>query len=153
MTGVSVRVGTARDLPTIMPIMRTAFDPRYGEAWTEAQCLGVLTMSGSSLLIASTDGPVGFALSRCVIDECELMLIAVLPTEQGRGIGRALLDSVIADTRTAGAASIFLEMRSDNNALALYAAAGFVEVGRRRGYYRGINGQLHDALTCRLNLT
>jgi [ribosomal protein S18]-alanine N-acetyltransferase len=153
MTGVSVRVGTARDLPTIMPIMRTAFDPRYGEAWTEAQCLGVLTMSGSSLLIASTDGPVGFALSRCVIDECELMLIAVLPTEQGRGIGRALLDSVIADTRTAGTASIFLEMRSDNNALALYAAAGFVEVGRRRGYYRGINGQLHDALTCRLNLT
>jgi [ribosomal protein S18]-alanine N-acetyltransferase len=153
MTGLAVRVGSARDLPAIMPIMHAAFDPQFGEAWTESQCLGVLTMSGSHLLVAGTKQDVGFALSRLVIDECELMLIAVSPLMQRRGIGRVLLDRVIADARTGGAASIFLEMRSDNNALGLYAATGFVEVGRRRGYYRGSNGRVHDALTYRMNLT
>jgi [ribosomal protein S18]-alanine N-acetyltransferase len=152
MNGITVRVGSACDLSAIMPVMHAAFDPQFGEAWTESQCLGVLTMSGSSLLIAGADPAVGFALSRIVVDECELMLIAVSPTMQHRGIGHVLLDRVIADARTGCAASIFLEMRSDNNALALYAAAGFVEVGRRRGYYRGTNGQVHDALTYRLNL-
>jgi [ribosomal protein S18]-alanine N-acetyltransferase len=153
MNGLAVRVGNARDLPAIMPIMHAAFDPQFGEAWTESQCLGVLTMSGSRLLIASADRAVGFALSRSVVDECELMLIAVSPMMQHQGTGRMLLDRVIADARIGGTATLFLEMRSDNSALALYTAAGFVEVGRRRGYYRGANGQVHDALTYRMNLT
>jgi [ribosomal protein S18]-alanine N-acetyltransferase len=153
MNGPVVRDGGARDLSAIMPIMHSAFDPQFGEAWTESQCLGVLTMPGSGLLIADLDPPAGFALLRIVVDECELMLIAVAPSVQRKGIGRMLLDAVIAKARHDGAATVFLEMRSDNSALALYAAAGFVEVGRRRGYYRGANGQIRDALTYRLNLT
>jgi ribosomal protein S18 acetylase RimI-like enzyme len=43
---------------------------------------------------------------------------------------------------------MFLEVGSDNPAaLALYAALGFVNVGSRKGYYRG-----RDALVLRLSL-
>jgi [ribosomal protein S18]-alanine N-acetyltransferase len=149
MTGVRVRTGDAADLPMIMPVMRAAFDPRYGEAWTDIQCLGVLGVPGSRLLIAGDDTVVGFALSRVIVDECELMLLAVDPVVQGKGIGRTLLNEVIRDAKSAGAVAHFLEMRSDNTALRLYASAGFVEVGRRCNYYRGSNGQTFDAVTYR----
>ncbi len=46
-----------------------------------------------------------------------------------------------------GARKLHLEVRDGNVALGLYVRSGFVEVGRRRGYYRGTGGQLFDALS------
>lgn len=148
-----IRAGCAADLPAIMPVMHAAFDPRFGEAWSEAQCLGVMAMPGSHLLIAEQGDPLGFALSRIIVDECELMLIAVMPELQGQGVGRNLLNQVFIDARNRAAANVFLEMRNGNPARALYLSAGFAEVGRRRGYYRGSEGQIHDAITYRCTLT
>ncbi len=145
--------GTAADLPSLMPVMANAFGTRFGEAWTESQCLGVVSMPGSHLLIAGEGLVVGFALSRVIVDECELMLLAVMPQAQQRGIGRALLDAVIANARMANAGSVFLEVRDANPAIELYTATGFIEVGRRRGYYRGPFGETFDALTYRLVLS
>lgn len=153
MTIIRVRAGDAADLPDIMPVMRAAFDPRFGEAWTDAQCIGVLSVPESRLHLAGADVVTGFALSRVIIDECELMLLAVDPVAQRTGVGRALLDEVIRDAQSAGAKSIFLEMRNGNSALRLYSSAGFVEVGRRRSYYRGSNGESFDAVTYRCELT
>jgi [ribosomal protein S18]-alanine N-acetyltransferase len=145
--------GGAADLPTIMPVMASAFGTRFGEAWTESQCLGVVSMPGSHLIIARGDLAIGFALSRVIIDECELMLLAVTPESQRTGIGRSLLDAVIANAHAANAVSIFLEVRSGNPAITLYSSAGFEEVGRRRGYYRAPLGETFDALTYRLMLS
>jgi [ribosomal protein S18]-alanine N-acetyltransferase len=145
--------GGADHLPAIMPVMASAFGTRYGEAWTESQCLGVVSLPGSHLMIAQHDSAVGFALSRIVLDECELMLLAVSPELQRTGIGRDLLDAIIADARAVKAASVFLEVRSGNPAVMLYSSMGFVEVGRRRGYYRGPFGETFDALTYRLALS
>lgn len=153
MSAIAIVRGAAADLPTIMPVMRAAFDPDFGEAWTEAQCLGVVSMPGSNLLIARAGDPVGFALSRVVVDECELMLLAVAPSVRRQGIGRMLLDQAITDAYALRAASLFLEMRAGNSALALYSSAGFDEVGRRRAYYRGQRGEVFDALTYRRALT
>lgn len=147
-----IRGGTA-DLPAIMPVMASAFGTEFGEAWTESQCLGVVSMPGSHLVIARHDSAVGFALSRVIIDECELMLLAVNAESQRAGIGRDLLDAIIADARASKAASVFLEVRSGNSAITLYSSIGFVEVGRRRGYYRGPSGKTFDALTYRLALS
>ena len=145
--------GNAADLPSLMPVMAGAFGTRFGEAWTESQCLGVVSMPGSHLVIASEGAVVGFALSRVIADECELMLLAVMPQVQQRGIGRALLDAVIANARIANADNVFLEVRDANPAIELYTAKGFIEVGRRRGYYRGSFGETFDALTYRLVLS
>lgn len=153
MSDVSISKGGAADLPAIMPVMASAFGTQFGEAWTEAQCLGVVSMPGSHLVIARADSTIGFALSRVIVDECELMLLAVNAECQRAGIGRDLLDAVIADARAAKVASVFLEVRSGNPAISLYSSIGFAEVGRRRGYYRGPFGETFDALTYRLALS
>ncbi len=65
---------------------------------------------------------------------------------EGEGIGRALLAWCEEQARTGGAERMLLEVREDNaRARAVYAAAGYREIGRRRGYYR-IRGRRIDAL-------
>lgn len=138
----------AEDLPRIMPVMQAAFDPQYGEAWTLAQCEAVFALAGCRLALVEADGiAAGFALTRSVIDETELLLLAVHPRFQGRGIGEALLRDAIEHSRNAGTARIFLEVRQSNNAVHFYEQIGFTRTGIRRDYYRSRNGQSFDALT------
>lgn len=139
-------------LTDAMTIMARAFDPQFGEAWNAAQCTGVLAMPGAELLIARKEAPVGFALLRTVFDEAELMLLAVAPEVRSQGIGRALLQHSITRATKSGATSYFLEVRGDNPAINLYEQVGLEQVGLRRDYYRGSDGNRRDALTYRLSL-
>ncbi len=139
-------------LADVMSVMNCAFDAQFGEAWTAAQCTGVIAMPGAQLLIARTSHAAGFALVRTVFDEAELMLLAVRPDMQRQGIGRALLEQSVATARAAGAASYFLEVRSDNPARRFYEDSGFQQVGIRPQYYRGADGLRRDAFTYRLSL-
>jgi ribosomal-protein-alanine N-acetyltransferase len=76
--------------------------------------------------------------------EYEVHTIGVDPAYQGRGIGRALLASLLA---YADGGVVFLEVRTDNAAaIALYERNGFVTVGVRKRYYR-VSGA--DAYTMR----
>ncbi|MEO5640184.1 MAG: GNAT family N-acetyltransferase [Sphingomicrobium sp.] len=139
----------ARHLDEVMPIMTSAFSHDFGEAWTRSQCAGILPMAGVMLFLArDPEDRVarGFLLLRTVADEAELLLIAVAPGAQRRGIGRALLDHFVAFARGWGASRLHLEVREGNDAIGLYRAAGFEIAGRRTNYYRGASGQ-HDALT------
>ena len=150
---IELRAGGAADLPVIDTIMQQAFDPRYGEAWTRGQCLGILAMAGVWLTIATIDGaPAGFALARATGSEAELLLLATLPSMRRCGVGGALLRSVLTDARDRDVSAIYLEVRSGNEAIQLYRAMGFNKVGERKGYYRGKNAQLFDAFTYRLSL-
>ena len=145
---LTLRAGTPRDIDTVEGLMAQAFDARFGEAWTRGQCLGVLAMPGVRLLLASLDdAPAGFAMTRTVLDEIELLLLATLPAQRRRGVGAALLRAAIADAQAGGARTMHLEVRAGNSAAELYRAHGFAKVGERRGYYRGRTGQLHDAHT------
>lgn len=143
---VTLRVGGARDIAAVDALMADAFDPRYGEAWTRGQCLGVLAMPGVSLTLAEVDDePAGFALARRILDEAELLLLGVAPARRGRGIGGALLRAVIAEAAAMGCAKLHLEVRAGNGAARLYADHGFAKTGERPGYYKGVGGDLHDA--------
>jgi ribosomal-protein-alanine N-acetyltransferase len=145
---VRLRSGVVGDLDEVMRIMAAAFRPGFGEAWTRSQCAGILPMHGVSLTIAeSSDVPVGFSLVRAVTDEAELLLLAVDPAEQRRGIGQALLDEFIATALVGGAHRLHLEVRDGNPAINLYRASGFSAAGRRRNYYHGPDGEAHDAVT------
>ena len=146
------------DVDRIMAVMEAAFDPAYGEAWTRRQVADALLVPGTHYLLIAADmsepledsPSVGFALTRGVLDEEELLLIAVLPELRGRGVGGTLLRRVIAEARARGASRLFLEMREGNPAESLYRRHGFTPVGRRRNYYRRGNGGALDAITFRL---
>src|SRR5688572_24402742 len=93
--GVTVNLvdGRADDLDSVMRIMSEAFPDRYGEAWTRSQCAGILPMTGVSLTLAEEADSeiVGFSLYRTIADDSELLLLAVSPRAQSRGVGRRLL--------------------------------------------------------------
>lgn len=150
MNGVFVAIeeGGAGDLDAVMRVMEDSFDPAYGEAWTGPQCAGLLPLPGVWLTLAKMGAEVvGFALSRVVAGEAELLLLAVARHAQGRGVGDRLIRRFMEDARARGAGRLHLEVRDGNHAVALYRRLGFREVGRRRNYYSGRDGQLFDALT------
>ena len=69
--------------------------------------------------------------------QSDVQTLAVAPTQQGRGLGRRLLEALIDEARQRDASEVLLEVRADNEAAqALYAAAGFERIAVRRGYYR-----------------
>lgn len=140
--------GGIDELPAVDRLMQAAFDPRYGEAWSKAQCLATFTMPGYALRIARAgDAIAGFAMIRWVADESELLLLAVDPAFRGRGIGGALITDWQALTRARGVRRYFLEMRTNNPAMQLYARFGFTVVATRRNYYTGTDGRKLDAVT------
>ena len=80
----------------------------------------------------------GMILARVAADEAEVLTLAVDPEVRRQGLGRRLLEQAMLTARQRGASTLFLEVASRNDpARALYAAAGFIAVGCRRGYYPG----------------
>ena len=148
-----IEPGGIADLADVMLAMSDAFDPQFGEAWTEAQCAGILGMPGSWLLIARVGhDPAGFALLRAIAGEAELLLIAVRNRFRRQGVARALLDQAARDARSGGVEILHLEVRDGNPAAELYRSVDFVQVGKRPNYYRGRTGKVFDALTFKRQL-
>lgn len=72
-----------------------------------------------------------------LFDEFHINKIATHPVVRGEGHGRRLMDDAIAAARARAAGSIVLEVRASNApAIRFYGRFGFVEVGRRRRYYK-----------------
>jgi ribosomal-protein-alanine N-acetyltransferase len=149
---IQLREGGADDIGALMRVMVRAFDPAFGEAWNRGQCLGIMSLPDVWLTfaeVAEDDGtqPVGFALSRLLIDEAELLLLAVDPDWRQRGVASALIDRTATNAAERGAHRLLLEVRDGNRAMCLYQRQGFGQIGRRRAYYHGGDGTTHDALT------
>jgi [ribosomal protein S18]-alanine N-acetyltransferase len=120
------------------------------EPWDAAVFARLLGLSGVfGYLGWQADAPVGFALARDLGDEVEILALGVVPDRRLRGFARALLETVAAEAGRRGCGSIVLEVALANAAARrLYAAAGFVQVGRRPRYYRHA-GQNGDGLILR----
>ena len=147
-------------LGPVMQVMQQAFDPLYGEAWNHSQTRSMLAMPLTHLLLAETIASepdatgiaVGFAMTRRVADEEELLLIAVSPKWRQFGAGSALLNQVVENAEAAGVNRLHLEMRSNNPAIRLYSKFGFHPVGLRKDYYQGSDSRRYDALTMAMML-
>lgn len=78
----------------------------------------------------------GFAIASAVPPEAELETMGVAPDQQGRGIGKKLLEEVRQMAAGMGVKKVLLEVRVSNGpARRLYRSQGFMETGRRPGYY------------------
>lgn len=136
--GPRLRGAGAFDLQILAALHRAAFEAQPGaEVWDREALAEVLAMPGTLALIVEAGGaPLGFALGRVAAGEAEVLTLGLRPEARALGLGRALVDALVARTAVLGAQKVFLEVAEDNKAARnLYAAAGFHEVRRRRGYY------------------
>jgi len=117
--------------PALAEIHRCAFPP--AEMWSEAALAAQLRAPGGYGFVAEAGG---FILARVIVEEAEVLTLAVLPDLRRRGIATALLAAAVAEAARRGADRMLLEVSDRNEAArALYAAAGFAAVGLRRAYY------------------
>ncbi|MDR0635256.1 MAG: ribosomal protein S18-alanine N-acetyltransferase [Azoarcus sp.] len=139
---------TARDLDWV--VAREA--ELHSFPWTRGNFADSLASDYLCRLMLEGGTPVAYAVALVVVDEAHLLNISVARGEQGRGLGGRLLDHLVEGVRGDGIRRFFLEVRPSNTAgLALYRHAGFVEIGRRKGYYPALAGR-EDALVMRLDL-
>lgn len=118
--------------------------------WSADEIAALAAGSGAVCLLT----PQALLLGRVAADEAELLTLAVHPDARRRGLGRRLLREFEVRAAAAGAATAFLEVAADNaSARALYAAAGWREAGRRRGYYLRPATAPVDALVLRRKLS
>lgn len=106
---------------------------------------------GSETGLSARAELVGFLVARHLAPEWELENIVVAPLARRRGVGKRLLEALLAAARETRSEAVYLEFRESNAAArALYEKMGFRETGRRKSYY---TKPLEDAVLCSLALT
>ena len=111
--------------------------------WT-AQAFADLLAQAGVFVLGDDDG---FVLIRVVVDEAEVLTLAVRPAARRRGLGAALTRAAAAAAGSLGAERLFLEVAEDNVAArGLYEGLGFTAIGRRPGYYAALDGGRVDAI-------
>ena len=110
----------------------------FSDPWSEKSIATELDCRLSCWLVALEEETVlGYVGSQTVIDESDMMNLAVHPDYRRQGIGEALVDALAERLRSKGSKTLTLEVRDSNApAIALYEKLGFASVGRRPNYYR-----------------
>jgi ribosomal-protein-alanine N-acetyltransferase len=140
----SLGLATPADADTLAAVHAEAFD----HPWDAVAIADLLSQAG--VFGIAVKG--GFILCRVVLDEAEILTLAVRPGARRQGLARQLTRAAGDAARSLGADRLFLEVAEDNMAArGLYADAGYVETGRRRAYYETAQGRT-DALILVLNL-
>ncbi len=94
----------------------------------------------------------GYICPMQVLDEGQILDVAVLPACRGTGIGRLLVERALQTFRLQGASYVCLEVRPSNAAAQhLYSECGFVAEGRRKAYYE--DGEDAITMTCYIENT
>lgn len=111
----------------------------FADPWSLRDFRDCITADATFLVAEAPggEGVAGYLVALDAADEGEILNLAVAPGGRRRGVGRALVQSVLTTLTARGIQQVYLEVRESNAAArALYAAHGFTEVGRRAGYYR-----------------
>ena len=123
----------SRHVPQVAALEKMCFS----DPWSENSVASELENPLSCWLVAVEGEQVlGYVGSQTVLDESDMMNLAVDPAFRRRGIARALVLALIEELRKMGSRQLTLEVRvSNESAQALYAQLGFERVGRRKNYY------------------
>ena len=138
-----------QDLDEVLEIEKASFS----SPWTRRSFLFDLQENPFSRALVVRElggGIVGYACCWHLYEELKINNLAVRADCKRLGIGRALLRKVLEAGRRGGCRVALLEVRPSNNAARmLYESQGFVQVGRRKGYY---TQEKEDALVLALEL-
>lgn len=110
----------------------------FSDPWSENSVASELKNKLALWLVAEEDGRVaGYIGSQTCGDESDVMNVAVHPDYRRRGIAEALVNALVEELKAIESRCLTLEVRASNvPAIALYEKLGFVEIGRRKNYYR-----------------
>ena len=110
----------------------------FSDPWSENSVRYELTNPLSFWLVAlEGDRVAGYVGSQTVLDEADMMNIAVHPDFRRRGVAQSLVKALVADLKERNVHCLTLEVRTSNDpAICLYQKLGFAQVGRRPNYYR-----------------
>ncbi len=140
-------IAPARPVDAAMLAIVHAFAFSEGDSWGPDAMALTLGLPGAFGFLRPG---AGLILARAVADEAEVLTLGVVPAARREGLGTALLETAKAEAARRGARAMFLEVSTLNDAAhRLYFGVGFVEVGRRAGYYA--DGS--DALLLRAGLS
>ena len=110
----------------------------FSMPWSENSIRSELTNPLSLWLVAEEDGILlGYIGSQSVMDEADVMNVAVDPNRRREGIALKLVEALVAALNEKNVRALLLEVRASNEpAKALYERQGFAQVGKRPNYYR-----------------
>lgn len=121
----------------------------FPRPWSKADFINLMAAGAVALASHDEAGLSGLILIRSVVDEAEILTVAVHPRARRDGLGRQLIEAAATAAAAMGAGTLWLEVGAGNAAaLALYAATGFEAAGRRKAYYPHADGA-EDALMLR----
>ena len=140
---VRVRPAIAADIPHVMQLERESSTAAH---WSEQQYQAMFepNLSGPERLVVVADDAsggrgvrlVGFLVARHLAPEWELENIVVAQQARRHGVGKRLMEVLLAKARETHSEAVFLEVRESNTAARnLYERAGFEQTGRRASYY------------------
>jgi ribosomal-protein-alanine N-acetyltransferase len=120
----------------------------YAFPWTRGNFIDSIAAGYVTRALQGADGRlIGYFVAMPGFEEMHLLNLTVAAPYQRQGHARALLQKLYALSRDCGANAVWLEVRESNGgARALYLREGFVEAGRRRGYYPAPQGTREDAI-------
>ncbi len=122
------------DVPAVHALEQRLFDP---DQWSLEVFWSELAADRWYVVAEDAGAVVGYAGLAVGGGEADVQTVAVSPDAQGRGLGRVLLDALVAEAARQAASSVLLEVRADNPAaIRLYERTGFERIALRRRYYQ-----------------
>lgn len=113
-------------------------ESREAANWSEAELRGLESLDGVSAYVSEKEDSIwGIVVGRRVLEDAEILNLAVRPGSRREGEGRRLVNRLLQEFRENGVSRVFLEVRESNSgAIAFYERLGFRAVGRRKDYYQ-----------------
>jgi len=136
---ITLRLARSGDAQALALMSRELIETGLGWRYRpDAVCRLIHDPDTVALIACERAKPVGFAIMKFGQERAHLLLLAVQPGYRRHGIGRRLMQWLLASAATAGVASVDLELRADNRvARVFYGALAFAETARIPGYYQG----------------
>ena len=134
---IQLRAMCAEDLDAVVAIERQV----QLHPWNRQQFFDSLSSASHCTVLEQSGQLIGFCILQTVLDEANLLLMAIDPPQHGKGYGKLLLAQSL-EALGARCVMVFLEVRVSNQAaIGLYDKLGFHQVGTRRGYYPTATGR------------
>jgi ribosomal-protein-alanine N-acetyltransferase len=157
------RLGLARPSARVAPVtvhhverLAEIHGSAFARPWLADEFAEFLTdrsVRVDGLFLGRDAQPSGFVVSRSVLDEAEILSLALARSARGKGLSQRLLAQHLQTLAHAGVSRVLLEVEEGNDpAIALYRRLGFEELGRRPDYYARPDGTRASARSMALSL-